>query len=107
MDFVITRGIIDLVVDNKLKHLCIAIGSTRLPTTIRLKEHEFNSKYYSISVVKYSNTFLSGKLENLEPVLADLEKNVVNELKETTTLGFIKLKQEHVKAWNKVNIFRT
>ena len=40
MDFSITNGIIDVLIDNKIKHLCVSIGSTRLPQIIRLKEHE-------------------------------------------------------------------
>lgn len=38
----------------------------------------FNSKYYIITVVKYSVTFLSGKIENLEPIVNDLENQVIN-----------------------------
>ena len=40
MEFVINRGVIDIVVDQKIKHLCVSIGSTRMPNSIRLKEHE-------------------------------------------------------------------
>lgn len=40
MDFTITKGIIDVLIDGKLKHLCISIGSTKLANTIRLNEHE-------------------------------------------------------------------
>ena len=100
MEFTIAKGIIDVVTENKVKHLCIAIGSTKMPINIRLKEHDFNSKYNVITVVKYSNTLLSGKLENLERVLADLETNVLQELREATTIGFNKLRKEHIDAWN-------
>lgn len=41
MEFTINSGVIDVLVDNKLKHLCLSIGSTVLPTNIRLKEHEY------------------------------------------------------------------
>jgi hypothetical protein len=102
MEFNIAKGIIDVVTDNKVKRLCVSVGSTKVPVNIRLKEHDFNSKYNLITVVKYSSTLLSGKLENLEPVLADLEASVLKELRETTTLGFIKVKAEHVNAWNTI-----
>lgn len=102
MDFSITNGIIDVVVDNKLKHLCVSIGTTKLSNSIRLKEHEFNSRFYSITVVKYSTTFLSGKLENLERILDNLQASVISELKETTSLGFSRLKKEHSDAWNSI-----
>lgn len=102
MDFSITSGVIDIVVDSKLKHLCISVGSTRLPQIIRLKEHDLNSKYDSITVVKYSTTFLSGKVENLDPVLQDLENQVIQELREVTSMGANKLKNEHTKAWNSI-----
>ncbi len=40
MEFTITNGVLDVNVDNKLKHLCLSIGTTKLPANIRLKEHE-------------------------------------------------------------------
>jgi hypothetical protein len=105
IEFTISSGIIDTVIEGKQKHLCITIGTTRLPTHIRLKEHEFNTKYTVITVVKYSATFLSGKLENLDPVLADLEVKVINEIKTVQSMSFNKLKKEHIQAWN--NLWRT
>ena len=102
MEFTIAKGIIDIVTESKVKHLCVSVGSTRVPINIRLKEHDFNSKYNLVTVVKYSSALLSGKLENLEPVLADLEASVLKELREATTLGFTKLKAEHVNAWNMI-----
>ncbi len=47
MDFSITNGIIDVLIDNKIKHLCISVGSTRLPQIIRLKEHELEFNVYN------------------------------------------------------------
>jgi len=40
MEFIINRGVIDMVVDHKIKHVCVSIGSTKMPNLIRLKEHE-------------------------------------------------------------------
>jgi hypothetical protein len=39
-EFTITTGIINVLSDNKEKHLCIAIASTKLPKTIQLKSYE-------------------------------------------------------------------
>ena len=115
MDFSITRGIIDIAPDsttnnnnnnnnnvnsNKPKHLCIVIGSTRLPSNIRLKEHDFNSRYSVITVVKYTPTLLSGRVESLESVLIDLEQQVLAELKQASSIGFVGLKREHTQAWS-------
>lgn len=102
MEFTINSGVIDVLVDNKLKHLCLSIGSTVLPTNIRLKEHDFNSKYYSITVVKYSTTYLAGKIENLEPVLNSLNSQVIQEIRDATGLGFTRLKKDHIQAWNDI-----
>lgn len=55
-----------------------------------------------MTVVKYSSAFLSGKLDNLDPILKDLESSVIKELKESLNIGFIKLKKEHIKAWNTI-----
>ena len=60
-------------------------------------------------MVKYSVTFLSGKIENLEPIINDLENQVINvrfnlliysvfnlflkEIKEATSIGFKQLKK--------------
>ncbi len=41
-EFTLSSGIIDFLIDNKQKHLCIAIGTTRLPTQIKLKENKSN-----------------------------------------------------------------
>ena len=41
LEFTITKGIIDVTIENKLKHLCVSIASSRLPTSIRIKEHEY------------------------------------------------------------------
>lgn len=40
MEFTVTKGIIDVLIENKIKHLCVSIGSTKLPINVRLKEHE-------------------------------------------------------------------
>jgi hypothetical protein len=80
----------------------LAIGSTRLASLIRVKEHEFNSHHSVITVVKYSSTFLSGKLENLEPILASLETQVIAEAREALKLGTATLKREHVEAWREI-----
>ena len=56
-------------------------------------------------MVKYSSAFLSGKVENLEPILADLELKVLEEIKEVTSIGLNKIKKEHVNAWNDVSLF--
>lgn len=101
-DFSITSGIIDVVIDQKLKHLCVSIGTTRLPVTKLLKEHQFFVTHNVMTVVKYSSAFLSGKLDNLDPILKDLESNVIQELKESLDIGFIKLKNEHINAWNTI-----
>ncbi|CAF0948843.1 unnamed protein product [Brachionus calyciflorus] len=102
MEFTVTKGIIDVSIDGKLKHLCISIGSTKLPNNLRIQEHEFNTKHYVITVIKYSVTLLTGKIEHLEPILNDLENQVVIELREATGIGFKQLKIEHTKAWNDI-----
>lgn len=43
----------------------------------RINDCRFFSKYYAITSVKYSMIYLSGKLENLERILADLESEVI------------------------------
>jgi len=103
-EFTLSSGIIDFLIDNKQKHLCIAIGTTRLPTQIKLKEHEFNTRHNVITVVKYS-IFLSGKLENLDPVLNDLEMKLIDEIKSVQAVNYNKLKKEHLEAWT--NLWRS
>lgn len=105
VDFTISSGIIDATVDGKQKHLCITIGSTRLATHIRLKEHEFNTRLNVITVVKYSASFLTGKLENLDPVLNDLETKCLDEIKSVLAINYNKLKKEHIEAWG--NLWRS
>lgn len=51
MEFTINSGVIDVLVDNKLKHLCLSIGSTVLPTNIRLKEHEYITHMINYSIL--------------------------------------------------------
>ena len=48
-EFSITSGVIDVNIDHKSmpKHLCVSIGSTRLPTEILLKAHEFFKVNYT------------------------------------------------------------
>lgn len=105
VEFTITSGIIDTTIENKQKHLCVSIGSTRLPTHIRLKETEFNTRHTVITVVKYSSTFLSGKTENLDPILGELEKKVVDEIRSVSSINYNKLKKEHMEAWS--NLWRS
>jgi hypothetical protein len=102
VELTITKGIIDLVVDAKIKHLCVAIGTTRLSSMIRLREHEFNSRHTILTIIKYSSTFLSGRLENLEPILSGLEQQVLGEAREAIGVGFAALKREHVSAWQDI-----
>ena len=40
MEFTVSKGIIDILIDGKPKHLCLSIGSTKIPNNILLKEHE-------------------------------------------------------------------
>lgn len=40
IDFTITNGIVDVIVDGKLKHLGLSVATTQLPQNIRIKEHE-------------------------------------------------------------------
>lgn len=101
-EFLITSGIVDVTIDGKLKHLCVSIGTLRLPITLLLKEHEFFQKYTIMTVVKYSSTLLNGKSENLDPILIDLENNVVKEIKSALLIGYKALKQEHENAWRSI-----
>lgn len=101
-DFMITSGIVDVNVDYKIKHLCVSVGTTRLPITMLLNAHDFNQKHTVITVVKYSSALLSGKTENLNPILTDLETNVINEIKSMLNIGFKQLKKEHIQAWENI-----
>ena len=101
-EFTITSGMIDVTVDHKSKHLCLSIGTTHLPISTYVKEKELFKRYTVITVVKYSSALLSGKPENLDPILGDLESQVVKEIKESLKIGFARLKKEHVNAWEDI-----
>lgn len=101
-EFTITSGMVDVTVDHKVKHLCLSIGTTRLPITTYVKEKELFKRYTVLTVVKYSSALLSGKPENLDPILSDLESQVTREIAEAMNVGFSQLKKEHVNAWEDI-----
>lgn len=104
-EFTISSGMIDVVSNDHtktVKHLCLSIGTTRLPTTLLLKEHEFFQKLTVITVVKYSLTLLGGKMDNLDPILDNLENQVKQEINEVLRVGYNQLKKEHINAWDNI-----
>lgn len=101
-EFTITSGMVDVTVDHKVKHLCLSIGTTRLPITTYVKEKELFKRYTVLTVVKYSSALLSGKPENLDPILSNLESQVMKEISEAMNVGFSNLKKEHEIAWEDI-----
>jgi hypothetical protein len=100
--FTFTKGVIDVIIDNKVKHLCISVATSKLPSQIEIKSHDLNTRFNVITVVKYSTAFLNGKIDSLEPVLADLEQKTRNELLNMISISIDNLKQEHTTAWNQI-----
>jgi hypothetical protein len=94
-EFSLTSGVIDVNIDHKVKHLCVCVGSSRLPTEMLLNGHEFFKKYTVLTAVKHSSALLTGKLENLEPVLGELETQVLEEIKEALRVGYKRVKNKH------------
>lgn len=101
-EFTISTGIIDVTIDHKIKHLCVSVGTTRLPLTMLLREHELFKKQTVLTVVKYSSALLSGKLDNLDPILSDLEASVKQEIRDSMHIGYKELKREHINAWDNI-----
>lgn len=52
--------------------------------------------------MKYSSALLSGKLDNLDPILSDLEASVKQEIRDSMHIGYKELKREHINAWDNI-----
>ena len=76
-EFTITSGIINVKSESKDKQVCLSVISTKLPTSVQIKAHDLNSKFTTITIVKYSLTLLNTKTEILKTTVADIEKQAL------------------------------
>jgi len=101
-EFTVTNIIRDIKIDNREKHMCVSIASTKLPSIVELKAHDLNARFHVITIVRYSSLLVDSKAEHFQSVLKKLEDEVIAEYKGAVDTGVYKLKQEHVNAWKAV-----